>query len=512
MARGHRAPAFDRRRTFSLPVARSQLRLPALLVVVSLLAGCGTTNTNFVTGEQQRGAYSWQQEVQLGTEADQQISAQYGLYDDAEVARYVERIGAEVLQTSAYKDESTPVEVRNTPFYFRVLDSPAVNAFALPGGYIYVTRGLMSYLENEAQLAVVLGHEIGHVLGRHSSEQAARTQLSQLGLFGAAILGGVVGGGNVAEGILNYGGAATQLLTLKYGRGAEREADRAGVAYAEFAGYDAAQAARFFVALQRLSENSGSALPNFLSTHPNPDERAQTIPELAAQYDPQGTEVDAEQYLSVIEGIVIGEDPRQGFVEGNTFYHPELRFQLSFPTGWRTQNSPAAFVMGEPNGRAVVQLTLAQGSSARDAAQALTSQQGVRVSQSGAVSVGAGQGFRVEGSVAQQNGSLGFSATFVEYGGNVYQILGLTSLGAFDQYVGTFRGVAESFARLTSPRYLNREPVRLEVITLNRPSTLGSLLQGRPLPPGLTEEEIAIMNQVTLNETIPAGRFVKLPT
>lgn len=491
----------------------SPRRMPALVVVASILiAGCGTTNTNFVTGEEQRGAYSWEQEVQLGTEADQQISAQYGLYDDPAVSRYVERIGAEVLQTSAYTDPDTPANIRNTPFYFRVLDSSVVNAFALPGGYIYVTRGLLSYLENEAQLAMVLGHEIGHVLGRHSSEQAARAQLNQLGLFGAAILGGVVGGGQVAEGILNYGGAATQLLTLKYGRGAEREADRAGVAYAEYAGYDAAQAARFFVALQRLSENSGSALPNFLSTHPNPYERSQTIPELAAQYDPQGTEVGAEEYLSVIEGIVLGEDPRQGFVEGNTFYHPELRFQLSFPNGWRTQNTPAAFVMGEPNGRAAVQLTLAQGNSARDAAQALTNQQGVRVARSGAVSVGTGQAFRVEGTVPQQNGSLGFSATFVEYGGNVYQILGLTSVNAFDQYVGTFRGVAESFARLTSERYLSRRPTRLEVITLREPATLSSLLRGRTLPSGLTEDEIAIMNQATLTERIPAGRAVKLPS
>ena len=482
------------------------------LVALVVLAGCGTANTNFVTGESQRGAYTWEQEVQLGTEADQQISAQYGIYDDADVQRYVERIGNEVLQTSAYTDESTPVEVRNTPFYFRVLDSPVVNAFALPGGYIYVTRGLLAYLENEAQLAVVLGHEIGHVLGRHSSEQAARSQLSQFGLLGAAVLGGVVGGGQVAEGILTYGGQATQLLTLKYGRGAEREADRAGVAYAEFAGYDAAQAARFFVALERLSATSGSSLPNFLSTHPDPAERAQTIPELASQYDPQGTEVSAAQYLQTIEGIVVGDDPRQGFVEGNTFYHPELRFELSFPQGWQTQNSPAAFVIAEPDGQAVIQFTLAQGGSARDAAQAFASQQGVQVTGSGAVSVGVGQAFRVEGTAQQQNGTLGFSATFVEYGGNVYQILGITAANSLRQYAGTFRGVAESFERLTNNRYLNRQPSRLEVTTLRQPTTLSALLRGRTLPGGLSEEEVAIMNQVTLSETIPAGRAIKLPS
>ena len=493
-------------------IPRRRFAPPIAVLLLVLLAGCGTTNTNYVTGESQRGAYTWEQEVQLGTEADQQISAQYGLYDDPEVQRYVERIANEVLQTSAYTDPETPANVRNTPFYFRVLDSPVVNAFALPGGYVYVTRGLLAYLENEAQLAVVLGHEIGHVLARHSSEQAARSQLTQFGLLGAAVLGGVVGGGQVAEGILNYGGAATQLLTLKYGRGAEREADRAGVAYAEFAGYDAAQAARFFVALQRLSANSGGALPNFLSTHPDPGERAQTIPQLAAQYDPQGTAIDATDYLRQIEGIVVGEDPRQGFVEGSAFYHPALRFQLSVPRGWQTQNSPAAFVMGEPNGQAVVQLTLAQGGSAQEAARAFAGQQGVQVSGSGAVSLGAGPAYRVEGTAQQQNGAVGFSATFVEYGGNVYQIVGLTAANSLRQYASTFRSVAESFERLTDRRYLDREPSRLEVTTLQRPQTLQSLLRGRTLPTGLTEDEIAIMNQVELGETIPAGRTVKLPS
>ncbi|WP_412061425.1 M48 family metalloprotease [Rubrivirga sp. IMCC45206] len=486
---------------------RTLLAAPLLLVV----AACGTTNVNYVTGEEQRGAYTWAQEVQLGTEADGQISSQFGLYDsDQALNAYVERIAREVLETSAYTDPNTPSEIRNTPFYFRILDSHVPNAFALPGGYIYVTRGLLAYLENEAQLAVVLGHEIGHVLGRHSSEQAARAQLSQFGLIGAAVLGGVVGGGNVAQGILEYGGTGLQLLQFKYGRGAEREADQAGVAYAEFANYDAAQAARFFVALQRLSENSGSAVPNFLSTHPNPAERAQTIPQLAAQY--QGEKrVLAEPYLGQIDGIVLGEDPRQGFVEGNTFLHPELRFQFAFPQGWQTQNSPAAFLMGEPNGQAILQLTLAQQSSAQEAGRALAAQQGVQVQSSGALTIGGNRAYRVEGAAQQQNGAVAFSATFIEYGGNVYQILGLTAVNSFNRYGGVFRQTAESFRRLTDSGALNRQPVRLDVVTLRSAASIQDLLRGRALPSGVTADEIAIMNQVELNERIPAGREVKLP-
>lgn len=490
-------------------------RLPGatLVLLAVLFSACGTTNVNYVTGEEQRGAYSWAQEVQLGTEADQQIQSQYGLYsEDPQLTAYVERIANEVLQTSAYTDPTTPVEVRNTPFHFRILDSPVVNAFALPGGYVYVTRGLLAYLENEAQLSVVLGHEIGHVLGRHSSEQAARSQLGQLGLLGAAVLGGVIGGGRVAEGILNYGGTGVQLLNLSYGRDAEREADQAGVAYAEFAGYDATQAARFFVALQRLGEASGQGgIPNFLSTHPNPGERAQTIPQLAAAYDPQGSEVRATDYLSQIEGIVLGEDPRQGFVEGNTFYHPTLRFQFSFPRGWQSQNSPAAFIMSEPNGQAALQLTLVQGGSAQSAARSFGSQQGVQISGSGAVTVNGNTAYRVEGTVQQQNGALGFSATFVEYGDNIYQILGITSASLLNQYIGAFRSTGDSFSRLTGRDFLNRQPVRLEVVTAPAGASLESLLRGRPQPIGLSEEEIAIMNQASLRDPLPAGSSVKLP-
>lgn len=496
-----------------MPLQHQASRTLAALALLLTLSACGTTNQNFITGENQRGAYTWAQERELGTQADQQIVAQFGLYDeDPGLTAYVERIAQDVLQTSAYSDPSTPVEVRNTPFVFRVLDSPVVNAFALPGGYIYVTRGLMTYLENEAQLAVVLGHEVGHVLGRHSSEQAARAQLSQLGLVGAAVLGGVVGGGNVAQGILEYGSTGVQLLQLKYGRGAEREADMAGVAYAEFAGYDAAQAARFFRALSRLSSQNGSTLPSFLSTHPDPAEREQTIPELA-NGDPryQGETINAEEYLRQIEGIVVGDDPRQGFVENGVFYHPELRFRLDVPRGWQTQNSPAAFVMGEPNGQAVMQLTLAGQSSAEAAARELASQQGVRTTQSGAATVGGNSAYVLEGTAQQQNGSVGFLATFIEYGGNVYQVLGLTAANNLRQYGRTFQSVAGSFARLTDSRYLNRQPSRLEVTTAPRGATIQSMLRGRSLPGGLTEEEVAIMNQVELGEALRSGQRVKLP-
>ncbi len=481
-----------------------------LLLVTLPLVGCGQASTNLITGETVRGAYSWQEEVQIGTEADQQITAQFGLYDDQGLQAYVERMGQEVLRTSAYSEASTPAEIRNTPFHFRLLDSDVVNAFALPGGYIYVTRGLLAHLENEAQLAVVLGHEIGHVLGRHSSQRALKAQQGQIGLLGAAVLGGVVGGGNVAEGILNYGGTGVQLLFLKNGRDAERESDRAGVAYAEFAGYDGAEAASFFRSLARLSAQSGGSIPSFLSTHPDPGEREQTIPQLAAQYD-TGTEVGAREYLQQIDGLVLGTNPRQGFTENGVFYHPDLRFEFDYPNGWQVANGAASVQIAEPNGRAVMQFTFAKEASAQAAGRAFAGQQGFEVSDQGGTRVGGNTAYTVTGTATTQQGELGVLATFIEYGSAVYQFVGLTGASTFATYRDEFQSTFRSFARLTDSDYLNRQPVRLDVVDANGTAPFQSFLRGRPTPYGMDANGLAIMNEVQLNEAIPAGTPLKLP-
>ena len=484
-------------------------RLPLAAAAVLVLAGCGTTNVNYVTGESQRGAYSWAQQVQLGAEADQQIMAQYGTVDDPELVAYVERLGQTVLSTSAWGQPETPAEVRNTRFYFRVLDTPVINAFALPGGYTYYTRGLLSHLDNEAQLAVVIGHEIGHVLAQHSSEQAARAQLSQLGVVGAAIIGGVVGGGQVAEGILNYGGTGAQLLSLKYGRDAEREADLAGVAYSEFADYDASEAAAFFRSLSRIQQQAGGALPSFLSTHPDPAEREQSIPQLAAQYE--GTRIEQQAFMQQIAGIVMGDNPREGFVENGVFYHPDLAFRFDIPNGWQTQNSRQAVTIGESNGAAALQLTLAQGGSAAAAAQAFAQQQGVQISGSQNVSINGNSAVAFEGQAAQQQGTIAFRGAFIEYGGNVYQLLGLTSSTNYRSYVDAFNRTIGSFRTLTDAQYLSRQPVRLEVVRVDRTAPFQSFLAGRPDVPGIDANGLAILNQVELNQTVQAGTYLKLP-
>lgn len=261
-------------RPMGIRAAQTTVCLAAILLCST---GC-VREVSPVTGEKRYYAYSWQQELQLGREADQQMLQQFGEYEDRALSDYVNAVGQRVLEASDLRKPGAPEQYRTVPFQFRVIDSPVVNAFALPGGYIYVTRGLLSHLQNEAQLAVVLGHEIAHVAARHASRQALKAQAGQLGLIAGVIIGQQVLDDPQAPGqLLNLGGALFQLLLTKYSRDAERESDHLGVQYAAREGYDAAEGAEFFRSLQRISEQQGAILPSWQATHPDPGEREQTI-------------------------------------------------------------------------------------------------------------------------------------------------------------------------------------------------------------------------------------------
>ena len=491
---------------FPMPLRffRAAGRPLALAAALVTAAGCGTSQ-NFITGGKQPGAYTWAEEVQIGRESDPQIVAQFGEYDNPQVQQYVDRVSEQVLAASALRTDQVPAEVRSTPFTFRVLDSPVVNAFALPGGFVYVTRGLMTHLNNEAQLAVVIGHEIGHVAGRHASNQAAQAQRNQIGLIGAAILSETVLGGGGGT-ILQQGSQALGLLSLKYGRDAERQSDEAGVAWAEFAGYDAAPSADFFRSLQRLSAESGQAIPSFLSSHPDPGERAQTVTALAAQ-NPNGTAIDQDEYLAVINGMIMGDNPRNGFFENNRFYQPDLRIQFAYPNGWRTQNAAQYVQIADPNGGQAIILQLSRAGSAQAAAQAAGQQQGVRVISNRSTTVNGLPAVRMELEAQSQQGALGAIVYYIEYGGNVYDFMGIAGGAlptALDQYL-------QSFASVSDPNVLNRQPTLLEVVRAPRTASFSSFLQGRPMPPGMDANGLAILNQVNLNDTITAGTSLKLP-
>lgn len=488
------------------------LRQIALIAVLAVLVSSCSVSRNPISGKKRAYGYSWEQERQLGAQADQQIQAMYGVSDNEQLARYVERVGQEVLAESHVRRPDAAQVFRETPFVFRVLDSPVVNAFALPGGYIYVTRGLVAHMNNEAQLAVVLGHEIGHVEARHASQRAFEQQLGQIALLGGAIAGQELLG-LPAQDLLNIGGAATQLMFLKYGRDDERESDDLGVEYAARAGYEAAEGAEFFRTLRRIGEKEGQALPGFMSTHPDPGEREQTIQEKAAVWSQQyPTErLEKEELYDALSGVVLGENPRQGFVENGVFYHPDLRFQFPAPRGFKIANQASQVVMIDEQQQAIQIFALSQQSSAQAAMREFAGQEGLQRVDSGTTrSNGLPASYIVVDAQNQQGQVIRALAYFIEYGGKVYSFLGYSARETFSQYENIFLQTMRGFAPLTDPEKLNAQPVRVEIVRAPRSAPFSTFVPAQ-LPRDITPQDIAIMNQVELNQEVPSGYLMKLP-
>ncbi len=475
-------------------------------------SGCVVSRSP-VSGQKRAYAYSWEQEVQLGKESHAQIVQQFGLYDDPSLQQYVDRIGRKVLANSHLQRDGARAEYRNTEFTFTVLDSPVVNAFALPGGYIYVTRGLMTHLENEAQLAVVLGHEIAHVAARHASQQALEQQLGQVGLIGGAILGQEVLGLPAGD-LLNLGSTAAQLLFLRYSRDNEEESDALGVQYAAFSGYKAEEGAKFFTSLKRLSEKEGQSIPTFMSTHPDPGSREQRIPKIAEEYVGRAsmTEIGEQTYLRELEGTVLGENPRQGFTRNGIFYHPDLRFQFPVPRDFQVVNQPSQVALVQSNQQAVVLFSIANAASPQAAANTFASQQGIKVIDSGRARAATGTEayYLVSEAQTQDGQTVRLLNYFIGYEGKVYSFLGYTSTSLFGNYQNQFQQVMQGFAPLTDRSILSIQPTKVAVAPASRTAPFSAFVPST-LPPNMTAQDLAILNQVDLNETIQRGDLLKLP-
>ncbi len=434
----------------------------------------------------------------MGQEAAQQAAQSLGLVKDDALQQYVQRVGAKLASVS---------ERPNLPWTFRVVDDASPNAFALPGGYIFVTRGMMNLMTNEAELASVLGHEIGHVTARHSVQQISRGQLAQLGLGVGSILAP-----EAAQQFGQLAGAGLQLLFLKYGRDDERQADELGFKYALETNYDVRYMADVFAALDRLGDASGqSPVPTWLSTHPDPGERVETARARVAALTRPLTNaiVDRGPFLARIDGLAYGENPRNGFFDGADFIHPDLRFRLQVPTGWKGQNLPDAVIAMSPQQDALFQLTLVQGTSASAAAQQFVRQQGVQAGQAFQQSI---NGIPAAGSYFQaqtEQGPVQGLAAFFSYDGNTYQLLSYAVGDRFASYEPAIRATVGSFRALTDRKLLDVQPRRMHIVTLDRAQTLTEFArsQGSSLSPA----ELAILNGVpSANSQLERGMAVKM--
>jgi predicted Zn-dependent protease len=326
------------------------LLILALLPLLGLPAACERV-VNPATGEAEYTTLGPAEERTIGRQQHPQVLQEFGgAYQDEALQRYVEQIGERLVGVS---------DIPGQDFTFTVLSSDLPNAFALPGGYVYVTRGLLALAENEAEVAGVLGHEIGHVAARHAAQRQTQATgagiLATLGTIGAAILGGET----AAQLAQQVGGLGAEAWVAGYSRDQELEADDLGLEYMAEAGYDPRAMATFLSKLdeetelrRRLSGREGEAGFSWFSTHPRTLERVERVAaEVAA--DAGAGRLGREDYLERIDGLIYGEDPVQGLVQGRRFVHPELGFAFEGPPGFRLRNLPSAVVGGDGHGRAM---------------------------------------------------------------------------------------------------------------------------------------------------------------
>jgi predicted Zn-dependent protease len=472
-------------------------RAASVVLLVSTLALVSCT-TDYVTGKKTFSLFSESQEVAMGREADPEIVAEYGLYDNPELSEYVSSIG----QGLAAKSQRS-----NLAYTFRVLDSPVVNAFALPGGFVYVTRGILAHFNSEDQLAGVVGHEIGHVVARHSAEQMSRQQLAGLGLGLGAMLSDTFR--EYAE-VVGFG---AQLMLLKYSRAQESESDMLGVEYSTKVGYDADEMAAFFRTLRRMGEESGGGLPSFLSTHPDPGDRESRVHSLAAEWrqklDFQPLAKDRYDYLKRIDGLVYGDDPRQGYVEGSMFYHPSLRFQFPVPKEWQVVNSASTVWVASADQKALIQLKLAEGESPENAADSFVARNQLTVNDRRAATVHGFAAVIVASTGKTDEQELSILSYFIKKDGKVYAFHGYSEASVFARYSSAFTSTMGGFDEVRDAAVLAKKPQRLHIKKAPKGGTGAAVLESLGVKrDGL--KDMAVLNGFELTDRIEQGQWVKV--
>jgi predicted Zn-dependent protease len=449
---------------------------------------------NPATGKRQLMLVSEGQEIQMGAQYDSQVVMSIGVYPDPALQTYVADLGRKLAATS---------ERPNLAWTFRVVDDPSVNAFAIPGGHVYVTRGILAHITNEAELATVMGHEIGHVTARHTAQQMTQQQLAGLGL---AI--GTIASSRIAQ----YAGQASQalqVLFLKFSRDDESQADQLGIRYSSRANYDSREMIHVMQMLDKIETESGGKLPEWLATHPAPANRIEHINAILSgtQTDFSHGTVNREGYERRIDGIIFGMNPREGFFKGTEFFQPDLKFRIAFPSGWQTANTKQTVGAQSPQQDAIIELKLASGSSADEAARAFLSQQGV---DAGTLTGGKVNGLTAASApfaAATEQGTLRGNAMFVEYDNNVYRLLAYGTEATWANHQEAAQRALSSFAPLTDPALLNVQPQRISLFTLDRRTSITELARQKRSP--VPVATLALINQVEASTPLEPGRIIK---
>ena len=470
----------------------------ATIATIVTTAACAT---NPVSGKKEVTFLSEAQEIEIGQKLDVEVRREMRVYQDPELQSYVERIGLR-LAAGSHRP--------HLPWHFAIVDVPAVNAFALPGGYVYLTRGILAHLDTEAQVAGVLGHEIGHVTARHAAQAYTRAAQTSIGLTIASIFFPET---RPFTGLAESG---LGVLFLKYSRDDELEADRVGAEYAAREGWDPDGLRAMLTTLARLDEATDRrGVPNWLSTHPQPADRVQKIDAKIAELEPLGaTEgTDREAYLRRIDGLVFGDSPEEGIVRGASFLHPVLRFALEFPEGWEVVNSAEQVVAQEPGNQ--VFLTLQQvpesrGRSLEDLARGTMSDAGFRPvdAQSRRIN-GLDAHVGVYRGRAPEIGDARLRAALFQHGREVYLLAGVSGVEVFPRADRDFLETIDSFRPLGAAEAAEIKPNRVDLYVV-RPGDSWQLIAARAGQGNIHARTLAILNGYDVTMQPEPGARIKI--
>ncbi len=464
-----------------------------LLVILLLLPAC---TVNPVTGKRELSLISEKAEIEIGRQVDQDIRRQYGIYENPALHDYVNNVALNLLPY---------VHRPNLTYHFAVLDTPVVNAFAAPGGYIYVTRGILALMNSEAELAVVLGHELGHVTARHSVRKMSGLLLLNLGLAVGSLL---------SEDIAKVAGFASlgiQVLFLKFSRDDEYQADALGLEYARKGGYRPREMMTFFSSLQKMSEKGGGhRLPTFLSTHPLTANRIKRVGEQVSPAD-DNLPVRQDNYMKQINGMVFGTDPRQGYAEAGAFYHPDLAFSFRIPDGWELQNTPQQVYLAAADGEAALVLRVSESSGnlkdhLKENLAGLNQPVLLNERQLNINGLNSLQHFY---QVAEQNSNLDLQITAIRKEKMIYSFLAVTPQGAFQKHEKSLSAMISSFSPLRDRGHLQRRPLRLVTTRAPGGRSLESIFEQSGIPRTVWPH-LADLNGIDPKSVPASNSWVKL--
>ncbi|MCP3984546.1 MAG: M48 family metalloprotease [bacterium] len=471
--------------------------------MATLYCACAT---NPVTGERQVTFMSTEREVALGRQESAKVASQIGLVEMPRLTDYVSVLGARLANHSPRRD----VEYR-----FAVADMAEPNAFALPGGWIYVSRGLLAITGSEDELAGVVGHEIGHVAARHSATRETR----QIGVGLLTLLGvaaaGAAGGASAAESVAQLGQVAGAGLIATYGRDQERQADQVGQEIAARAGYDPAGIADFLATLDRDSvlraggkRRSGS----FFDSHPVTDERVRDTTARAQRLTPANLSPiarDRNSFYSRLDGLLVGADPSQGVFQGELFLHPTFGFSLRFPAGWRTQNGHSAVVgISAKQDRAI---TLEGGpvvSDPGDAARAFARQAGVVLEDGKRTKIGGLPAYRAVARAQGRNGTNLLHLTWIAHRKATFLITGISGARASAAELRELGSAAASFRPLSRRQRGSIMEQRLRIVEARAGESLAALEQRTGN--SWSVAETAVANGLSESVRLRPGQRVKI--